>query len=382
MVVRSNGGQLDAGTNQEVDKRRLHLGLTRLEVIAANESLVLLGELDATRNEGVLGGTVDERSVLENASDSKDGAGRDLLVTGLDGLHQVVGGVVDAGDDVGVALCVGSPEHDDLVELVGRLEVSDVFAEMLNVLDAGLGAGNDIVCAIFLVGSNEVGVVDAGQRLDGSHLLLDERLQSGFKNLSTVHGGGEVHTTDVPTTNGKVIGMNHGQHVVERDVDLTASLRLRAQLDSGRHDDRAIVICSARTLTGVPGQTLTVGQNASGDGRAVVATETNQHETDLANLALGLEVVELLLGRRDILAIGHIDLSGTVSVLAGDVRVGVLDIGRLDGEELRLGRSGAVGGGANAAFEAVVTFCVRSHGVVVVNLWVVVGLLCVERVRC
>lgn len=41
MVVRSDGGELDAGANEEVNQGGLHLGLTRFEVISANESFVL-----------------------------------------------------------------------------------------------------------------------------------------------------------------------------------------------------------------------------------------------------------------------------------------------------------------------------------------------------
>ena len=60
MVVAGNGGELDTSVDQEVDQSRLHLGLARLEVITADESIVLLGKLDGTGNKGVLGRAVDE----------------------------------------------------------------------------------------------------------------------------------------------------------------------------------------------------------------------------------------------------------------------------------------------------------------------------------
>jgi hypothetical protein len=72
MVVGCDGGEFDTGVDEEVDKGRLHLGLARLKVVTTNESLVLLGELDAARNKGVLGRTVDEGSAFENTSDGKD----------------------------------------------------------------------------------------------------------------------------------------------------------------------------------------------------------------------------------------------------------------------------------------------------------------------
>jgi len=55
MVVAGDGGELDAGADEEVDESRLHLGLARLEVVATDKSVVLLGEVNGTRDEGVLG---------------------------------------------------------------------------------------------------------------------------------------------------------------------------------------------------------------------------------------------------------------------------------------------------------------------------------------
>jgi len=63
-------------------------------------------------------------------------------VAGLDGLEQVLGGVVDALENVGEALGVGSPLDDDLVEAVGGLKVTNVLADLLDVGHAGLGAGD------------------------------------------------------------------------------------------------------------------------------------------------------------------------------------------------------------------------------------------------
>ena len=126
MVVAGNGGELDASVDQEVYESRLHLGLTRLEIVTTNEGAVLLGKLNSTWNEGVLRGTVDEWCVLEDGSDSEDSRGSDFLVTGFDRLHKIVSGVVDALQNISITLRVGSPLHDDLVEAVGSLEVASL----------------------------------------------------------------------------------------------------------------------------------------------------------------------------------------------------------------------------------------------------------------
>jgi hypothetical protein len=129
MVVAGDGGKLDTSADHEVNKSGLHLGLTRLEVVTTNEGVVLLGKLDGARNEGVLGRAVDEWNTLKDGGDREDGGRSDLFMAGLNGLEQIVGGIIDSLEDVGVALGVGSPLHDNLVEVVGRLEVT---AEVLD----------------------------------------------------------------------------------------------------------------------------------------------------------------------------------------------------------------------------------------------------------
>jgi hypothetical protein len=99
--------------------------LAGLEVVTADEGVVTLGELDGTGNESVLGGAVDEGDTFEDAGYSEDGGGGDLFVAGLNGLEEVVGGVVDAFEDLCEALGVGSPLDDYFVEVVVGLEVPE-----------------------------------------------------------------------------------------------------------------------------------------------------------------------------------------------------------------------------------------------------------------
>jgi hypothetical protein len=95
VVVTGNGSELDTSADQEIDKSRFHLGLSRLEIITTNEGVVFLGELNGTWNESVLWRSVDERSAFENGSNSKDSGWSNFFVSLLDSLHQVVGSVVD-----------------------------------------------------------------------------------------------------------------------------------------------------------------------------------------------------------------------------------------------------------------------------------------------
>lgn len=73
MVVACDGGQLDTGVDEEVDECGLHLCLAGLEVVAADEGVVLTSKFDGARDEGVLWGPIDERGVLEDTGDCEDG---------------------------------------------------------------------------------------------------------------------------------------------------------------------------------------------------------------------------------------------------------------------------------------------------------------------
>jgi hypothetical protein len=85
---------------------------------------VLLSKLNRTGNEGVLGRAVDEWNTLKDRGDREDSRGSDLFMAGLNGLEEVVGSVVDALEELGEALGVGSPLYDNLVEVVGSLEIT------------------------------------------------------------------------------------------------------------------------------------------------------------------------------------------------------------------------------------------------------------------
>ena len=209
-----------------------------------------------------------------------------------------------------------------------------------------LGALENVVCTLFLVGGDEVRVVDAGEWLHPRHFLLNKVLQRRLEHLSTVHSLGKVHAANVPPSDYKIVGVDHGKDFVERDIDLLAGLGFRTEFHGGSHDHGAIVIGSTRTLAGVPCQALTVGNDACRDGGTVVPTPSHQHHTDLADFAVNLEVVDSLFGSRHIFAVTcRRDIGGAVGIFGLDLIVGIHYVWGVDGEEIFLGSAG--GGMAN-----------------------------------
>lgn len=333
VVVAGNRGQLDTGIDKEIHQGGLHLGLARLEVIATNVGIVLLSKLNSTRNKGVLRRAIDKRCALQDTGNSKDGGRRDLLVTLLNSLEKVIGSVVDTINEVGESLSVGGPQNNHLVKVVVGLEVANVLSEVLDMSHRGLGALNDVVSSVFLVGGNEVGVVDGGERGQPSHLLPDVSLQGRLQDLGAIHGLSQVQRADVPAANDQVVGVDHGQETVEGNVDLLVGLGVGSKLDGGAHDDGAIVVGLLDAFLGIPHKLAAVGNDTRGDGGTIVTTPADKHHANLGNLAVDLEVVERFLGSRHKVSIGvSLDAGGTISILGADFRLSIIDIGGVHDE--------------------------------------------------
>eukprot|EP01139_Manchomonas_bermudensis_P023324 Amastigsp_a841014_52645.p2 type:complete len:185 gc:universal Amastigsp_a841014_52645:612-1166(+) len=170
--------------------------------------------------------------------------------------------------------------------------------------------------------------VDRRQR---DHLLHDGvklALEVGLQNLRAVHGIREVHVVDVPAANDEIVRRHHGKHFGERNVHVVAAL-VCSEAEGRRLRQRAEVVRLLDALARAPRDPLAVGDDASGDGGAVVAAETDNHHADAGNPALGLEGVLRGDGGGDGLAIIAGDnASALVDILGGDELVRVLDVRR------------------------------------------------------
>ncbi len=161
--------------------------LTGLEVVASNERLVLLGEVDHTRNKRVLGRTVDERNTLQDGGNGKDGRRADFRVGSFDRGKNMVSGVIDTRDEVAIAFGVRGPEHNDAVQLVVLLERTNILANMLDVLVL-VASRDKVIGTGFLVGSDKVWVVDGRERgTDVGHVGGNLALKVIVEHLGTVH---------------------------------------------------------------------------------------------------------------------------------------------------------------------------------------------------
>lgn len=280
MVVGGDGERLDTGVDQELGEDGLELGLTRLQVITADEGLVTLGELNASRNESVLGTTVDERLTLEDGRNSEEGRRGDLGVRLLDGAEEGIGGVVDAGNDVAVTLGVGGPENDDAVQVVVLLELADVGTDVVEMRLLVLSR-DEVVSTSLLVGSDEVGVVDGGEgRGEQSHVGLDLALEVVVEDLGALHGLVHRETRDVPTAESEIVGVDHGEDIADGNVNVLAGI-VSTNAHGGGTEHRPDVVGLLDTILSSPSDVVAVGQDSGAQGSAVVASQADHQQSSV-----------------------------------------------------------------------------------------------------
>ena len=327
MVVRSNGGGLDTSTHQVINKHRLDLGLTTLEVITGDESLVLLSQLENTRNKSVLRRTIDIGISFKNGSNGEDSGGSHFRMASLDSVKEVFSSIVHTRNDIGVTFRIGGPQDNHLVQLVFLLETAHISTNMLQVSLLVI-SGNDVISSIALIRSNVIRVVNGRHGHKVLHMRIHDLLEVIVIDSSTLHGITKVHRANIPTTNNKVIRVYERKQSIERNVEIAS--RNSTHLNSRTLRDRAIIVRVLDSLLRVPGDVELVSKNTSRNSGTIVTTPTNKHHTNLGNTSISLEHKLLILGRNDHLAIFYLSFARMINIIGGNGVISVGDIGSIN----------------------------------------------------
>lgn len=277
MVVADDAQGADASFDQELSEDALDLGLARLEIVTADERLVLLGKFDAARNKGILRSAIDEGNALEDATDCEDRGRSNFGVALLDALQEIFSGIIDTGNDLGITLGVGGPNDDDLVQSMLVLEGFNVAANMLDVSPLVV-SGDQVVGTGRLIGGDEGGIVDGGEGLVLAEILGDLTLKIPVEDFGTGHGGSQVEGTDVPSAEDKIVGMDHGKDRVDGGIDII-TIGIDSELHGRRLGDAAIVIGLDQSIFSEEVDIVTVSGDGGSQSAAIVTAPTNHHKT-------------------------------------------------------------------------------------------------------
>ena len=99
-------------------------------------------------------------------------------------------------------------------------------------------------------------------------------------NLGTSHSFVERQIRNIPSTDNKIVGMDHRQRVTEGDIGIIVGDRIGSQMKSGNTKDRSDVVRLLDTNLGVPDNVVTVGEDGSGEIRALVSSNANHHQPE------------------------------------------------------------------------------------------------------
>ena len=283
MVVADNTQGANASFDQELSKYALDLSLARFEIVTADEGLVLLSKLDAPRDKGVLRCSIDERNTLEDATNCKDGGRSNFGMVLFDALQEIFGRIVNTRDDISIALGVGGPDDDDLVQSMLILEGPDVVA---NMLDMGplFVAGDQIVSTTELIGSNEGRIVNGRKWLILAEILSDLTLKIPVEDFGASHGGGQVKGADIPSTEDKIIGMDHGKNRIDGAIDII-TIGINPKFHSRRLSDAAVIIRLNQSIFVAEADIVTVSGDCGSQSTTVVTAPTNHHKAARKELA-------------------------------------------------------------------------------------------------
>jgi hypothetical protein len=125
---------------------------------------VTLSKFDDSRDKGVLRSIIDKWFAFKDGSNGKKRGWGDFEMGNLDSSKEVIGSVINTRSDIVIMFRVGHPEDDHMVKPIMLFESANILSEVLK-MGLLVTTRDHIIHASLLVGGNEVGVANRGERL-------------------------------------------------------------------------------------------------------------------------------------------------------------------------------------------------------------------------
>jgi hypothetical protein len=169
------------------------------------------------------------------------------------------------------------------------LERSDVVANDLK-MSVFIISLEKIISSVFLVGSDEVRIVNRLHWLVFLHIWFKLFLKLNIKDLSSAHGLGEIDGVDVPARNDQIARIYQGNNFLYLHIDL--SVDGVSDLHGWTLGHRSEHVGFLQSFLGIPAYFLSVGNNSSKDSGSVVSSQAYHHNTYLSGVLGSLELIE------------------------------------------------------------------------------------------
>ena len=277
MVVTYNTQRTNPSLDQELCENALDLGLTGFEIIAPNERLILLGEVDTSRHKCILRSTVDERDSFKNTTDCEDRRRSNFRMIGFHTLEKVFSRIVDTRNDLGIPFRISGPNNDNFIQIMFCFERLDIIANMLDMRPLVI-AGNQVIRTSRLIGGNESRIVNRRKWRVLRKSLGDLALDIVIQNFGASHCRCQIERTNIPSTQDEIVWMDHGDDFVDRSIDVVA-VRIDAQFHGRRLCDTTIIIRLDQAVFGLEADLVAVGCDCSSQCTPIIASPSNHHKT-------------------------------------------------------------------------------------------------------
>merc|ERR1719410_1970215 len=184
---------------------------------------------------------------------------------------------------------VRCPEQDNLFGT--SFHISDVAPDLFDEL--AVRSSHHIVSSAGLICGNVIWVEGCRERHDLLQITSELLKQRGLKNFGAQCSLVEVSRIDVPTANFKINGVDHGNQLLDRLVhilDRTAFLiEAVAAMSCRALREGSIKVCLLLTIFSQPRKLVAIRNDSCGEGGAIVATETNEHDANTRHAPVRLD---------------------------------------------------------------------------------------------
>jgi hypothetical protein len=205
-------------------------------------------------------------------------------------LEEVVD-LLDLGEEV--LFGVSCPEQNNFVCFL--FHITNILPQFIN--NFLISTQKDVVGSVGLVGCDKVAVEGSWERHDRLELGLELSDQVRLKHFGALAGVVEVGLGDIPAIHNELSGLHHWKNVFNSLVHvlkLTSCLiKLEANVGCRALSEGAIEIGVLDAILGLPRKFVLVSEKSRHDCRTIVATNTDEHDTEIGYLLFCCDCVLL-----------------------------------------------------------------------------------------
>ncbi len=196
MIVRDKWLWLDSCSCQEVHKCGFEFCLACLKVVSnINSSFDLLHPWQKC----ILRWTVNKGASLLHWGNCKNGWGCNFGFTSFNRFHNCFVAAMKTFINNCKSFCIGSPQHNYIVQIIIFFEISNVFLDDLQMLFF-IRSFKNVICSLCLIGCDEIWIINWFHWAESLHIGHKLLLKVELEDLGSFHALCQIFRVDIPTS--------------------------------------------------------------------------------------------------------------------------------------------------------------------------------------